>query len=156
MKYSEKMVEHYYKELLSVRMAEEKLVEIYAQGRVPGHIHSGVGEEAAYVGPLMTRNETDYYKGTHRVVSAVHAVGVTFNEIFAEILGKQTGTSHGRGGVNHIARLDKGVIALPALWVWILRSPSVRAFPPSIWRTAVSSTATMATVPTAAAMSTRP
>ena len=110
MKYSEKMVEHYYKELLSVRMAEEKLVEIYAQGRVPGHIHSGVGEEAAYVGPLMTRNETDYYKGTHRVVSAVHAVGVTFNEIFAEILGKQTGTSHGRGGVNHIARLDKGVI----------------------------------------------
>ena len=39
MKYSEKMVEHYYKELLSVRMAEEKLVEIYAQGRVPGHIH---------------------------------------------------------------------------------------------------------------------
>ena len=58
----------------------------------------------------MTRNETDYYKGTHRVVSAVHAVGVTFNEIFAEILGKQTGTSHGRGGVNHIARLDKGVI----------------------------------------------
>ena len=69
-----------------------------------------MGEEAAYVGPLMTRNETDYYKGTHRVVSAVHAVGVTFNEIFAEILGKQTGTSHGRGGVNHIARLDKGVI----------------------------------------------
>ena len=110
MKYSEKMVEHYYKELLSVRMAEEKLVEIYAQGRVPGHIHSGVGEEAAYVGPLMTRNETDYYKGTHRVVSAVHAVGVTFNEIFAEILGKQTGTSHARGGVNHIDRLDKGVI----------------------------------------------
>ena len=98
-------------------MAEEKLVEIYAQGRVPGHIHSGVGEEAAYVGPLMTRNETDYYKGTHRVVSAVHAVGVTFNEIFAEILGKQTGTSHGRGGVNHIARLDKGVIVPPALGV---------------------------------------
>ena len=110
MKYSEEMVKKLYKELLSVRMAEEKLVEIYALGKVPGHIHSGVGEEAAYVTPLMTRNEGDYYKGTHRVVSAVHAVGVTFNEIFAEILGKETGTSHGRGGVNHIARLDKGVI----------------------------------------------
>lgn len=35
MKYSEKMVEHYYKELLSVRMAEEKLVEIYARGGSP-------------------------------------------------------------------------------------------------------------------------
>jgi pyruvate dehydrogenase E1 component alpha subunit len=58
----------------------------------------------------MTRREDDYFKGTHRVVAAVHAMGVTFNEIFAEILGKETGTSHGRGGVNHIARLDKGVI----------------------------------------------
>ena len=47
MKYSEKMVADLYKELLSVRMAEEKLVEIYALGKVPGHIHSGVGEEAA-------------------------------------------------------------------------------------------------------------
>jgi len=110
MKYSEKMVTDLYKELLSVRMAEEKLVEIYALGKVPGHIHSGVGEEAAYIAPLMTRNENDYYKGTHRVVSAVHATGVTFNEIFAEILAKETGTSHGRGGVNHIARMDKGVI----------------------------------------------
>lgn len=91
-------------------MAEEKLVEIYALGKVPGHIHSGVGEEAAYVAPLMTRREGDYYKHTHRVVAAAHAVGVTFNEMFAEILGKQTGTSHGRGGVNHIARLDKGCI----------------------------------------------
>lgn len=60
--------------------------------------------------PLMTRREGDYYKHTHRVVAAAHAVGVTFNEMFAEILGKQTGTSHGRGGVNHIARLDKGCI----------------------------------------------
>jgi len=110
MSYSKEFVIDLYKELLSVRMAEEKLVEIYALGKVPGHIHSGVGEEAAYVVPLMTRNEGDYYKGTHRVVSAAHTVGVTFNEIFAEILAKETGTSHGRGGVNHIARLDKGCI----------------------------------------------
>ena len=110
MKYSKELVTELYQELLSVRMAEEKLVEIYALGKVPGHIHSGVGEEAAYVAPLMTRREGDYYKHTHRVVAAAHAVGVTFNEMFAEILGKQTGTSHGRGGVNHIARLDKGCI----------------------------------------------
>lgn len=110
MKYSKEFLTNFYRELLSTRMAEEKLVEIYALGKVPGHIHSGEGEEAAYIAPLMTRNDGDYYKGTHRVVSAVHAVGVTYNEIFAEILGKETGTSHGRGGVNHIARLDKGVI----------------------------------------------
>ena len=57
MKYSKELVTELYQELLSVRMAEEKLVEIYALGKVPGHIHSGVGEEAAYVAPLMTRRE---------------------------------------------------------------------------------------------------
>lgn len=110
MSYSKEFTAEFYKELLSVRMAEEKLVEIYALGKVPGHIHSGVGEEAAYVAPLMTRREGDYFKHTHRVIASAHTVGVTFNEIFAEILGKETGTSHGRGGVNHIARLDKGCI----------------------------------------------
>ncbi|MCR5161700.1 MAG: thiamine pyrophosphate-dependent dehydrogenase E1 component subunit alpha [Lachnospiraceae bacterium] len=107
----EKIIEMY-RELLAVRMAEEKLVEIYALGKVPGHIHSGVGEEAAYVVPLMTRKEGDYSKFTHRVIAATHTVGITFNEMFAEILGKDTGTSHGRGGVNHVARLDKGIIGV--------------------------------------------
>lgn len=106
---NEKVVEMY-KELLAVRMSEEKLVEIYALGKVPGHIHSGVGEEAAYVAPLMTRNPGDFYKHTHRVVSASHTVGITFKEMYAEFLGKETGTSHGRGGVNHVARLDCGCI----------------------------------------------
>lgn len=112
MKYSNDLVVNLYKELLSVRMAEEKLVEIYALGKVPGHIHSGVGEEAAYVAPLMTKKDGDYSKFTHRVIAATHAVGITFNEMFAEILGKETGTSHGRGGVNHVARLDKGIIGV--------------------------------------------
>lgn len=112
MKYSKELITDLYKELLSVRMAEEKLVEIYALGKVPGHIHSGVGEEAAYVVPLMTKRDGDYSKFTHRVIAATHAVGITFNEMFAEILGKDTGTSHGRGGVNHVARLDKGIIGV--------------------------------------------
>ena len=112
MKYSKELITDLYKELLSVRMAEEKLVEIYALGKVPGHIHSGVGEEAAYVVPLMTKHDGDYSKFTHRVIAATHAVGITFNEMFAEILGKDTGTSHGRGGVNHVARLDKGIIGV--------------------------------------------
>lgn len=110
MLYSNKLVTDLYRELLSTRMSEEKLVEIYALGKVPGHIHSGVGEEAAYIAPLMTRCPGDYYKGTHRVISAVHAVGVSYKKIYAEILSKATGTSGGRGGVNHIAELDKGVM----------------------------------------------
>lgn len=110
MAYSKEFLTGIYKDLLSTRMIEEKLIEIYMLGKVPGHIHSGVGEEAPFVGTLATRNKGDYYKGTHRVVGIVNMLGVTLEEIFAEILGKETGTSHGRGGVNHIGGLDKGIM----------------------------------------------
>jgi len=110
MAYTKAFLTKLYTELLSIRMIEERLVEIYAQGIVPGHIHSGVGEEAAFVGTLATRNEGDYYKGTHRAIATVNILGVSMEQIFAEILGKETGTAAGRGGVNHIGELSKGVI----------------------------------------------
>lgn len=110
MTYDKAFLSGIYKELLTLRMTEEKLVEIYTIGKVPGHIHSGVGEEASFVGTLATKNDGDYYKGHHRLIAAVHMMGISLEEIFAEILGKETGTSGGRGGVNHIADLSKGVM----------------------------------------------
>lgn len=110
MSYSKEFLARLYRELVSLRLAEEKLVDMYALGKVPGHIHSGVGEEAAFVGTLATKNDSDYYKGTHRVVAAVNIMGISFKQIFAEILGKETGTSGGRGGVNHIGELEKGIL----------------------------------------------
>jgi len=110
MKYDKEFLIKMYKELLNVRMIEEKLVEIYSLGMVPGHIHSGVGEEAAFVGTLATRKENDIAKVTHRVIAATHVLGITMDEIFAEILGKETGTSKGRGGVNHIGHLENGIL----------------------------------------------
>jgi pyruvate dehydrogenase E1 component alpha subunit len=101
-----------YKDLLSMRILEEKLIELYALGKIPGHIHSGVGEEASYAGVLATRKSGDYFKFTHRNVSTVNAVGMSYRTIFAEILGKMGGNSGGRGGINHLAELNKGIIGM--------------------------------------------
>ncbi len=112
MEYSKEFLRDLYKNVLSMRLSEEKLVEIYKQGRVPGHIHSGVGQEAAPVGALFTRKEGDYYKFSHRIVSISNVVGYPFNNIFAEILGRQDGNSRGGGGVNHIADLDLNILGM--------------------------------------------
>jgi len=88
MKYSNELMLNLYEQLLGSRLFEEKLIDIYAMGKVPGHIHSGVGEEAVYVGALATRKEGDYFKFTHRNVSAPNLVGMDYNTIFSEIMGK--------------------------------------------------------------------
>jgi len=112
MAYSKEFITDLYKNLLGMRLSEEKLVTIYKEGRVPGHIHSGVGQEATHVGTLFTRKEGDYFKLAHRLVSISNVLGVSFNNIFAEILGRQDGNSRGGGGVNHIADLSKGILGM--------------------------------------------
>ncbi len=103
-------LEQLHRDLLEMRMMEEKLVEIYAEGRVPGHIHSGVGQEGSYAGILSTRKPGDYFKIAHRPVSASHMLGTPLDLFFGEVLAKTTGNSGGRGGVNHIGRLSDGIL----------------------------------------------
>lgn len=112
MTYSKEFLIGLYKDLITVRLFEKKLYEIYALGIVPGHIHSGIGEEATYIGTLATRKTGDYFKMTHRSIGVMNILGVSLEKMFSEILAKKTGNSEGRGGVNHIAELDKGILGL--------------------------------------------
>ncbi|NLJ58023.1 MAG: thiamine pyrophosphate-dependent dehydrogenase E1 component subunit alpha [Tissierellia bacterium] len=110
MTYSKDFLVKVYRDLAELRMFEEKLVEAYAQGKVPGHIHSGMGEEAVYAGTLATTKDGDYYKITHRPVGAAVTLGVSYETAFSEAMGKSTGNSGGRGGINHISELSKGML----------------------------------------------
>ena len=114
MQHDETLLIQMYRDLLEVRMLEQRLVELYAQGIVPGHIHSGVGQEATYAGILATRKQGDYFKILHRPVSSSHILGVTMDTFFGEILAKKTGNAGGRGGVNHVAQLEHGILGLSA------------------------------------------
>lgn len=97
-----------YRNYLAMREAEKLMVEIYYTGKVPGHIHSGEGEEATTAAVLELMRKGDYFSGHHRVLASTYLTGVSFREIFAEVMGKRTGTARGVSGCNHTCDLSKG------------------------------------------------
>ena len=110
MQYTAEFLKGVYRDLLSVRLFEERQVEVYALGKVPGHIHSGIGEEATYAGVLATRKQGDYFKITHRPVGASRILGTPLETMFAELMGKSTGNAHGLGGVLHMVSREHGMV----------------------------------------------
>ena len=108
MQYEKEFLRKLYRDLLDMRLLEKKMVDTYAQGRVPGHVHSGVGQEAAYVGVLANFKEGDYYKRTHRLTAVPYMMGTSLDAFFGELLAKKTGNSGGRGGSLHIGELRTG------------------------------------------------
>ena len=112
MKYTKEFLKGIYENLLYTRMIEQKMVDIYAKGRVPGHVHSGVGEEAAYVGVLSTRKEGDYFKLGHRPIALPYMLGTSLDVFFGELLAKTTGNSGGLGGSLHIGELSTGYLGM--------------------------------------------
>lgn len=112
MPYPREFLREIHKNLLEVRLLEEKMKDLYAQGRVPGHVHSGVGQEASYVGVLSTRRAGDYFKLTHRPTALPRMLGTPLEMFFGELLAKKTGNSGGRGGSLHIGELRTGVLGM--------------------------------------------
>ena len=91
MQYEKEFLRNLYRNLLDMRLLEQKMVDTYAQGRVPGHIHSGVGQEASFVGVLANYKEGDYYKRTHRLTAVPYMMGTSLDTFFGELLAKTTG-----------------------------------------------------------------
>ncbi len=110
MAYTKELSRKLYRDLLMLRLFEKRLIDLYAAGKIPGHIHSGIGEEAAFAGTLATKKEGDYFKMSHRDIGASSLLGVSLETMFAEILGKTAGNSGGRGGINHISELSRGML----------------------------------------------
>ena len=108
MQYEKEFLRNLYRNLLDMRLLEQKMVDTYAQGRVPGHIHSGVGQEASFVGVLAHFKAGDYYKRTHRLTAVPYMMGTSLDTFFGELLAKTTGNSGGRGGAIHIGELRTG------------------------------------------------
>jgi pyruvate dehydrogenase E1 component alpha subunit len=96
--------------MMLVNKFEEQVFALFAQGKVHGTTHLGVGEEATGVGSVFALEEQDYIFATHRGHGQVISKGAPVNSVMAEILARETGANRGRGGSMHIA--DVGVNAL--------------------------------------------
>ncbi|AFY74547.1 pyruvate dehydrogenase E1 component, alpha subunit [Synechococcus sp. PCC 7502] len=92
-----------YEDMVLGRTFEDKCAEMYYRGRMFGFVHLYNGQEAVATGVIRAmRRDHDYVCSTYR--DHVHALsaGVTANEVMAELFGKSTGCSKGRGGSMHI------------------------------------------------------
>ncbi len=99
-----------YRELLNIRRTEEQLAKSYAGGLVHGACHTYVGEEAIAVGVCAHLRPDDAVFSTHRGHGHALAKGVPPHEVIAELYGRQTGCSRGRGGSMHLFSPEMGMM----------------------------------------------
>jgi pyruvate dehydrogenase E1 component alpha subunit len=104
-----------YKKMLEIRRFEEKVVELYALGKIPGVAHPYIGEEAVAVGVCSVLKNDDYILSNHRGHGHSIAKGVPSKYILAELLGKETGVCRGIGGSMHNTYLETGVLFSTAI-----------------------------------------
>lgn len=91
-----------YREMLLIRRFEDRVGEMYTRARVGGYTHLNSGEEATIVGALDVLRPRDYVFSNYREHGHALMRGVPPEAIMAELFGKQTGTSKGRGGSMHL------------------------------------------------------
>nr|YP_009393735.1 pyruvate dehydrogenase E1 component alpha subunit [Caloglossa beccarii]ARW62297.1 pyruvate dehydrogenase E1 component alpha subunit [Caloglossa beccarii] len=91
-----------YKDMLLGRYFEDMCAQMYYRGKMFGFVHLYNGQEAVSTGVIKALKSEDYVCSTYR--DHVHAIskGVPTKIIMAELFGKETGCSHGRGGSMHI------------------------------------------------------
>ncbi len=110
----ELLLDMYYKMVL-VRRFEEKVVELYRAGEIPGIAHGYVGEEGVAVGVCSALRKDDCILSTHRGHGHSLAKGVEPKYLMAELYGKKTGVCKGIGGSMHSTEPDVGVIFSSAI-----------------------------------------
>jgi 2-oxoisovalerate dehydrogenase E1 component len=99
-----------YRQMLIIRRTEEQLARAHAQGLVHGACHTYVGEEAIAVGVCAHLRADDAVFSTHRGHGHALAKGVPPEALMAELLGRATGVSHGRGGSMHVFSPEVGML----------------------------------------------
>jgi len=89
-------------QMLRIRRFEERCVELYSATKIRGFLHLYIGEEAVAVGVMATLTPDDQIVSTYREHGHALARGVPMDSVMAEMFGKATGCSHGRGGSMHL------------------------------------------------------
>ena len=91
-----------YRRMVLIRQFEEKTAEMYARGKITGFCHLYAGEEAVAVGAIYALYDKDYVLSTYREHGHCLAKGADPKLVMAELFGKVTGISKGRGGSMHL------------------------------------------------------
>jgi len=89
-------------EMLRIRQFEARCAELYSAGKIRGFLHLYDGEEAVAVGVMQVLRPEDAVVATYREHGHAIARGIPMGPLMAELYGKRSGCSGGRGGSMHI------------------------------------------------------
>src|SRR5579859_7333393 len=95
-----------HRQMQFIRRFEERTQEQYTKAKIGGYCHLNIGEEATVVGGIYPLQKSDYIFTSYREHGHAIARGVDPKAVMAELFGKETGTSHGRGGSMHMFDAD--------------------------------------------------
>ena len=98
------------RQMLLARRFEEKAGEAYAQGKIGGFCHLYIGQEAVAVGALAAVREDDYVFASYREHAHVLLRGTSPRAVMAELFGKRTGCSAGKGGSMHLFDVERNFL----------------------------------------------
>lgn len=98
-----------YRRMRRIRRFEQRASELYKATEIPGFLHLSIGQEASAVGACWPLTARDGITSTHRGHGHVLAKGLDTASMMAELMGKDAGTCHGRGGSMHIADPGLGI-----------------------------------------------
>jgi TPP-dependent pyruvate/acetoin dehydrogenase alpha subunit len=110
MSLNEEKYAEFYESMLRIRRFEETAIDVFSAGKIPGFIHSYIGEEAIAAGVCGALGPDDQITGTHRGHGHCLAKGMRMDRMMAELYGKATGYNKGKGGSMHIADFSCGVL----------------------------------------------
>ncbi|MGL4401235.1 MAG: pyruvate dehydrogenase (acetyl-transferring) E1 component subunit alpha [Luteolibacter sp.] len=96
-----------YTQMVRIRRFEQAALKYYNGGKMAGFLHLYIGQESVAVGTISLGGEHDHFITAYRDHGHALAVGMGMNECMAEMFGKQTGCSKGKGGSMHFFAPDK-------------------------------------------------
>ena len=106
---------HMYRQMVKIRVFEDSANELYLTAKMPGLTHMYSGQEAVAVGICEVLETRDKITSTHRGHGHCVAKGANFKQMFCELLGKDEGYCHGKGGSMHIADQANGNLGANAI-----------------------------------------
>ncbi|MDR3543144.1 MAG: thiamine pyrophosphate-dependent enzyme, partial [Desulfosporosinus sp.] len=104
-----------YRKLRQIRRVEEETARIYPSDKIKSPVHLSIGQEAVSVGVCSALRDDDVVSATYRGHAAYIAKGGNLSSMLAELYGKATGCSGGKGGSMHLVGMDKYILGSSAV-----------------------------------------
>src|SRR5271166_5730882 len=98
-----------YRAIYRIRRLEEEVARVYATDKIKSPVHLSIGQEAVSVGVCDALRPDDFVFGTYRGHALYLAKGGYLNTMVAELYGKQSGCTKGKGGSMHLVDPEAGV-----------------------------------------------